>query len=190
MAPTATVTTALEDMGMDRTIVDRTFKWGAFLSLILSWATASGDPWDFGLNIDLGVIYTDNVFLADEGLEESETAYTIVPEFVLSKDSERLQADIRYRPEAYFYSDFSDANDVYHVLDAVMTGALVKERLFLTLDAANYQSIVTPEGRYPTTNLPITNNRVDSSTFVWGATFLATTHWFCKFVARGWHQAS
>jgi hypothetical protein len=152
-------------MGMDKTIVNRTLRWGTLSSLILSWAAASADPWDFGLNIDLGVIYTDNVFLADDGLEESETAYTIAPEFVLSKDSERLQADVRYRPEGYFYSDFSDANDVYHVLNAALTGVLVKERLFLKLDAANYQSIVTPEGRYPTTNLPITGNRVDSSTF-------------------------
>ena len=161
----AMATMVPEVMDMDRKIANREGKCMAMLAMLLWSASSAAEPWDFGLNIDLGIIHTDNVFLADDGLEESETALMIAPEFVLGKDSERLQADIRYRPEGYFYSDFSDANDIFHVLDASMTGALVRERLFLALDAANFQSIVTPEGRFPSTNLPITGNRVDSTTF-------------------------
>ena len=158
-------TTAPEGTGMDKTIVKRVALRTAALSLMFWSVGSAADPWDFGLNIDLGVIYTDNVFLAENGLEESETAFTIAPEFLISKDSERLQADIRYRPEAYFYSNFSEANDIYHVLDAILNGALIRDRLFLALDAANFQSIASPDGSFPTTNLPITRNRVDSTTY-------------------------
>lgn len=150
---------------MGKTIVKRAALRVLTLSLVFSSAGSAAEPWDFGLNIDLGVIHTDNVLLAEKGQEERETVLTIAPEFVLSKDSERLQADLRYRPEAYFYSNVDDANDIFHVLDANMVGELVRDRFFLALDAARFQSIVTPDGRFPTSNLPISVNRVDSTTF-------------------------
>lgn len=128
-------------------------------------ATALAERWDYGVIVELGAIQTDNVFLADEGLEESETVYTIVPEFFLTTDGDRVEANLRYRPEAYFYSNFSDADDVFHALDASLTAALVRERIFLYLSAVNFQSIITPEGRFPTTNLPISGNRIDARTF-------------------------
>ena len=133
------------------------------LILLVMPVVSIAAPWEYGVNVDVGVIYTDNVFLANDGLEESETVFTIAPEFFLTKASDRLNANLRYRPEAYFYSEYDDANDVFHVLDAGLTAALVKERLFLFLSAVNYQSIITPEGHLPTSNLPISANRVDSS---------------------------
>ena len=135
------------------------------LILLVMPVVSIAAPWEYGVNVDLGVIYTDNVFLANDGLEESETIFTIAPEFFLTKDSDRLNANLRYRPEAFFFSEYDDANDVFHVLDASLTAALVKERLFLSLSATNFQSIIKPEGRYPTSNLPISTNRVDSRTF-------------------------
>ena len=116
---------------------------------------AHSAPWDFGVNIDLGAIYTDNVFLAQDGLEESEIVYTIAPEFYLTSYGDRIEANIRYRPEAYFYRSNSDADTVFHVVDAAMTSALVREKLFLFLSASNYQSIITPVGRFPSSNIPI-----------------------------------
>ncbi len=129
---------------------------------ILMPAAAVSAPWDYGVTVDLGVIHTDNVFLASDGQEETEVVYTIAPEFFLTRDDDRLTANLRYRPEAYFYSDFSDADDVFHVLDASLTSALVRDRFFVYLGAVNYQSIITPDGRFPTSNLPISGNRVDS----------------------------
>jgi len=125
-------------------------------------AVAHSAPWEFGVDIDLGVIYTDNIFLDQDGLEESEIVYTIVPEFYLTSDGDRIDADIRYRPEAYFYQTYSDADTVFHVVDATMTSALVREKLFLFLSASNFQSIIVPEMELPTGNVPITSNRVDA----------------------------
>ncbi len=119
-------------------------------------------PWEYGMIADLGVIHTDNLFLEPDGSENSDTVFTLAPEFFLRKESERTNADIRYRPEAFFYSDFNDADDVYHVLDASVTQSLYADSFFLYLSGLNFQSIVTPDNVVPTTNLPVTSNRVDS----------------------------
>ena len=116
-------------------------------------------PWDFGVDVDLGVIFTDNIFLAQDGLEESETVYMIAPEFYLTSEGDRIDADIRYRPEAYFYRSNSDADTVFHVVDAAMTGTLVNEKLFLFLSASNFQSIITSVAQFPTTNLPLSSEQ-------------------------------
>jgi len=117
---------------------------------------------DFGVDIDLGVIRSDNILIAPNGEEQSETVYTIAPEFYLTSDDDRFQADIRYRPEAYFYSEFEDADEVFHTLDASLTTALVREKFFLALNAVNFQSIVSPDARVPSSNLPITGNRTEA----------------------------
>ncbi len=141
------------------------FVYGVFASLLLIPMVSVAAPAEFGLIIDLGVIRTDNILLSANSLEQSETVYTIAPEFSLVKDSERLTANLRYRPTGYFYSNLDDANDIFHTLDASLTAALVKERLFLDVSAVNFQSIVTPDGQFPTSNLPVSGNRVDSRTF-------------------------
>jgi hypothetical protein len=123
---------------------------------------AAAAPWDFGANVDLGVIRTDNVSLRPSGEEVSETVYTIAPEFFLTNDGDRLRADLRYRPEAYFFSNTEDADNVYHVVDATLNTAIVRERLFLTLNGSNFQSIISPVGVFPTSNIPVTANRIDS----------------------------
>lgn len=125
-------------------------------------AGSSAEPWDYGVDIDIGGIYTDNIFLAPDGMEEGELIYMLRPEFYLQTDGDRTQANIRYRPEAYWYRDNPDADNVFHVLDASLTTALVRDRLFVLLSGSNFQSIVIPEGQFPTSNIPISNNRVDS----------------------------
>ena len=119
---------------------------------------------EYGVDVDLGVIRSDNVFIAPAGEEQSETVYTIVPQFYLTFDAERLQVDFLYRPEVYFFSEFDNSNDIFHILDADLTVALVRDRLFLNVLAMNYQTILTPDERIPSGNLPITSNRIDSRT--------------------------
>lgn len=120
-------------------------------------------PWDFRVNADLGVIHTDNLFIAPAGAEESETVYTVAPEFTLASEGERIDARISYRPEAYFYSQVDDADEIYHVVDAIFDAALVRERLFLYLSGVHFQSIENPDFAIPTSNLPVSGNRVDST---------------------------
>ena len=125
---------------------------------------AHADTWDFDFLADVGTIWTDNLFLAGEGLEQNETVFSIAPEFTWVANGQRIpDADIRYRPEAFFYSDNSDFNEVFHTLDANLTLALVNNALFTYFSAVNFQSIVSPEGTLWTSNVPVTGNRVDST---------------------------
>lgn len=126
------------------------------------WAGPANAQWEFELVADLGVIHSDNISLEPEGLEVSETIYTIAPTFGLTSDSGRVNADIRYRAEAYFYNDTPDSDAVYHILDANLTLTLMDEALYLYTSAVNYQTIVSPNLALPTTNVPLTGNRVDS----------------------------
>ena len=117
---------------------------------------------EFGVDIDLGVIRSNNILLAPDGEEQSETVYTIAPQFYLTSDDDRFQANIRYLPQAFIYSEFEDADEVFHTLDASLTTVLVRDKFFLALDATNFQSVVTPDARVPSSNLPISGNRTDA----------------------------
>ena len=134
--------------------------FGAAVALIA--APVFSAPWDFGVNLDVGIIRSDNIELQPAGEERSETVYTITPELYLTNEGDSLQADIRYRPEAYFFSDTEDADSVYHVLDASLNTAVIREKLYLQLGGSSFQSIITPEGTFPTSNVPISANRIDS----------------------------
>ncbi len=136
----------------------------ALATLVLSGmaASASAAPWDKGAIIEAGITSTDNIFLNEAGSEESEVIYSLSPEFFLRKEDERLTANLRYRPQAFFFSDFNDSDQVFHTLDASLTADMVPDRFFVFLNAVNFQSIETADEVFPTTNLPITNNRIDA----------------------------
>lgn len=140
----------------------------AVSGLIVSAAagTAHADPWDFGLVLDLSAIHSDNIGLAESGFERSENVYRIAPSFLLTKESDRLTADLRYQPEALFYRDSSEADDVYHAVDATMDFALVRDKLFVAFDAAQFQSSGSADQTFLTSNIPIAGNRLEST--VWG----------------------
>lgn len=120
-------------------------------------------PWDFGVTADLGIVYTDNLRLLPDGQEESDIVYTVSPTFSLSTDGDRLSADILYRPEAYFYQDAPESDQLYHVVDASLTATIVRDALFLYTSAVQYQTVESPGEVFPTSNLPITQARVDST---------------------------
>lgn len=133
--------------------------------IVLGGAATSSlaEPWEFEFGGDLSGIYTDNLALAEPGFETSDTVFMIAPSFAVTKESERIDADLRYRPEGYIYSENSDYNDIYHVIDARVTTALVPRALYVFASAAKYQTAGSPELQFPTTNLPISGNRVDAT---------------------------
>lgn len=136
---------------------------GVCCAALLVTTPVMAAPWDFGMTVDLGVIYTDNLFLSPEGSEIDDTVWTIVPEFSLETDGDRLDASIFYRPEAFFYSDNSEFDDIFHVFDGEMTAEMVSDAFFLYLSGVRYQASNGPGGNFPTSNIPVTANRVDST---------------------------
>lgn len=127
-------------------------------------SVAVAQNWEFNASADIGIIYTDNLFL-DESDEQSETVYSILPSVSLVATGERVFGEIEYSPEAYFYSDNDEFDDVADVLDANLTVALVPDALFIYGSAINFQSIESPDGNFPITNVVVTQNRVDSRVY-------------------------
>lgn len=119
-------------------------------------------PWEFSTDIDLGITYTDNLLLAEDGEEIDDLVFVLEPTFFLVTEGDRLTADLRYRPSAYFYNDFSQFDEVFHTVDMSLTATLMRNALFVDASAANFQTIVTPDATIPTSNVPITGNRIDS----------------------------
>lgn len=119
--------------------------------------------WDMDASIGAGAIWSSNITLERDGAEIEDVVYTVSPQIILMTDGPRLRANLRYRADAFFYDDFSDFNDVFNVLDAEGTSALVEDALFLYLSAVNFQSSSSTEDNFPTTNLPITDNRADQT---------------------------
>lgn len=142
---------------------------------ILAFQPASAQ-WELEIDAELGVIHTDNLTLrSDANGPEDEVLFSVVPSFVLSNSSERITADIRYRPEAYFYDERSEFDEIFHVAEADLTAALVRNALFFYVGGSSYQSIVSPDTIIPTTNVPLSSNQLDIRTWevrpYWEQTF-------------------
>ena len=110
-------------------------------------------------DVAIGVTATDNLFQApDDG--EDEIILRLEPTIFFEHESERLDAGVDYRMQAYRYTGLGNS-DVYHQYNAFLTGVLVPDALFLDLGANRTQSIVDPDRQIPSGNLPISINRQD-----------------------------
>ncbi len=138
--------------------------WRTAVALLVASCAApaaTAQNFDFNASADIGIVYTDNLFLESEG-GESELVYSIIPTLSLTAEGDRLFGRIEYAPEAYFYADNNQFDDIADVLDASLTAAIIPESLFLLGSATNFQTIKSPEGSFPITNVVVTQNRVDS----------------------------
>lgn len=142
----------------NRLVSNCLFAVGALLLCQPSFA-----QWEFEVSADVGVVYTDNLRLVDDDTAEEEIIYLVIPTIALKKESDRLTADLRYRPEAYFYNDAPESDLLYHVADASLTADLIRDAFFLYLSGTRFQTIGSVEASFPFSNLPIADNRVDST---------------------------
>jgi uncharacterized protein (PEP-CTERM system associated) len=138
----------------------------AILALMLGTTAnnlAVAQQWNIDPFIELVATYTDNVFLAQEGLEESDYVGQINPGIVIEKDEGRFTTDLRYRMQSVFFESDSDLNAIYHQLDATATLDVAAEKFFVAVDAAIDQSVVDPRRPIPTSNVIATQNLGDVS---------------------------
>jgi hypothetical protein len=117
--------------------------------------------WLFEPRLSLSGIYTDNLFLAPEGLEEDDIVMAVIPGFSLEKNGGRFTADIDYQLESYFYDSDSGRNDTFNELRAVTTSELIAERFFVDIDASAGQSIIDPTLPFASSNVSLSQNRTE-----------------------------
>ena len=116
--------------------------------------SADAQKWDFEPYIELAATYTTNLFLAEEGLEESDYIGQLVPGFSVVRDEGRFTTNTEYRALGLFFASDSDLNTVYHQLRSASTINTVAERFFIDVNAAIEQAVVDPTATIPTSNVP------------------------------------
>lgn len=129
-------------------------------------ATSTAAPWEFEPRVALGQIWTDNIALAADGLEESEWVTELRPGFTLETDGPRASVNIDYDLQALWYADNSDLDDTYHQLNGNADFVLAPDSLFLDTFARFEQQNVDTRGLISSSNLFDTENRTD--VFVFG----------------------
>jgi hypothetical protein len=124
-------------------------------------------PWEFTPRVAVGQIWTDNIELAPDDLEESERITELRPGFTLGTEGPRVRLDLDYELQVLRFDDFSELDESYHQLDGNGSVVLVPESLFVDVFARYDQQNVDTSGRIAFNNLFDTDNRTD--TFVYGA---------------------
>lgn len=109
--------------------------------------------------VELGIIRTDNLTLADANPEDA-TIWQLTPSIRVTQNSPRTTADVIYQIEGYDYRERNES-EVVHQLDADFSLAFMPERFFLDLDASRTQAILDPNAALPINNFVVTANRVD-----------------------------
>ena len=131
---------------------------GCSMILLSSMAVAEGI--DFEGSIKVGAAKTDNIFLVSAPDETEEKIFQITPSLSLDYENQRVSAVVRYQFDWYKYADL-DRTDEYHRYDAIFTGELVDETVFIDVGANKSQSVIDPDGVIPPGNLPISGNLTD-----------------------------
>lgn len=123
-----------------------------------SHAFAQGAEFYGGIRV--GVLDTDNIFLAAAPNEVDETVFQVSPSLNFDYENQRVSTSIRYQFDWYDYSDLNTSNE-YHRYDATFTGQLVPDIFFIEVGGSRSQSVIDPDVVIPTDGLPISGNLAD-----------------------------
>jgi uncharacterized protein (PEP-CTERM system associated) len=129
---------------------------------------AQGAEFHGGLKV--GVLDTDNVFLAAAPNEVDETVFQVSPSLDFDYENQRISTTIRYQFDWYDYSDLNTSNE-YHRYDATFTGELVPDTFFVEVGGSRSQSIVDPDAIIPSNGLPISGNLADRDEYYFNPRF-------------------
>jgi len=123
----------------------------------------------FTPSIKAGVAHTDNLTLVADN-PEPETVYELIPGFNFRETGARISSDVNYSAEAYYYANRRDSS-VFQIYNADFKATLDPDNFFLGFGAGRGQAIRDPQEPIPTSNLPITGNRVDRDDYYVGPEF-------------------
>lgn len=116
---------------------------------------------EYFANIQLSEYFTDNVTLEPSGFEKSEWVTGIVPTLGADHQGERIEFNLEYSAEAFFYRDVSARNEIYSQFSGIGTFDLIGENLKLFGEATQNQVNVDPTDRLSNSNINFTGNRTD-----------------------------
>jgi len=131
------------------------------IALALVPLIATGAEWDFEPRIALGQSWTDNIALAEDGLEESDWITELRPGISVSLESPRVSGELDYEMQILRLDDNSDRDDVFNQLNATGNLVVIPETTFIDAFARYDQENVDSRGRMAFSNLFLSDNRTD-----------------------------
>jgi uncharacterized protein (PEP-CTERM system associated) len=133
----------------------------------LGAGTARAGDWDTDLRLGLTPTYSDNIFLAPPGAEESDLVIQVLPAASVHGEGGRVKLDLDYAPQLLVYTSDGELRDA-HRLQAGATVEALERHLFVDLRAAATPVSTDPlaTGRRGTDAL--SRNSGSSQGFTWG----------------------
>ena len=127
-------------------------------------SAAFAQQWEIEPSLEIIGTYSDNVFIAPPGLEESDFIWQVNPALTIRKDQGRLTTTTRYRLQSVNFQSDSDFNAIFHQLDSNATLAVATDRLFVDFNARIDQTVADPTQTVPASNVVATANIGDVTT--------------------------
>ena len=137
----------------------------AGLAAGLSAGPAAFAETSFAPRAELGQTYVSNVNLGPPDADLHDWVTTLAPGFSLERTGARLDLTLDYDLEALWYAEQSEYDDTFHRFLGNARGTLVEERLFVDLYGLHDQRNVDPGGIQATSNVYVTGNRTDETTW-------------------------
>jgi uncharacterized protein (PEP-CTERM system associated) len=124
--------------------------WAVLLGITVATGAQAGE-WDIRPSLSLSESYTDNVQLVETG-EEGDFITSITPGIAIRGEGRRLQmnADYLYNYNKYFDKSEFDAGT--HNLQGNIDNELVRDHLFLDVNAAMFPAQVSNQGQVSNRN--------------------------------------
>ena len=105
---------------------------------VLSNSTALlAAEWDISKEIDLSVVHSDNIALANAGAEQSDLVFQVKPSLGISGEGARLSVDFNYSLGAVITDGDNGRDEIEdsHYLNANATLEAIEDNLFVDLEA-------------------------------------------------------
>ena len=97
---------------------------------------------EFEANVAAAAIYSDNINLAPDGLEDDDVVGQLTPEVRFQGSGARYDAWLDYQLQMFYYLDSSDSTGVYSNGSTGLDLEILEQHLFLDSRAAIDQVLV------------------------------------------------
>lgn len=141
--------------------------WVAGTCVAAALVTASTDVmamnWELTPRIRSSATYTDNVNLAPEGQEKSDTVLELRPGFSLDGEGPRTKVNFSYDLQTLYHTRVNDT-EVNHQISGFLNSELVKRTLFVDASVSRRQEISSLSGPIGVNNTTGGGNRQNVTT--------------------------
>jgi uncharacterized protein (PEP-CTERM system associated) len=121
--------------------------------------------WTFMPYLSIGETYTDNVSLAPPGFEQGDFVTELSPGLSFSRQARRYNVDVDYLLQNFIYAEDGSRNANFNVFRGIAQAELLRDQLFLDVNADSAPRNVLNNRRIGLDNIAITQNRSETLTY-------------------------